>query len=192
MNYFLCILIMYSTIFSSSYAVELNERIRQLLPGLLVEFNIEPKIPDDYVAMAASGNLNTYDWIYWGPKEVLETYFKDENSLKTPLIRTKLSANVAQTGLNCFNDSDLNKEFFAKQVEKDPESCSYKEYKWGKYPVFAVKMTMMNLPVYVAHVGLNAEGGWVLMFNLVYPKREKGPSESDVAFWNDFLENTKG
>lgn len=168
-----------------------NSRTNELIPGLAVEFNIEPMIPENYVAMAPSGNPDPYDWIYWGPKDVLEKYFKDENSLNVPIIRTKLSANVAQTGPNTFSD-DQFKPMIEQQSKKDPKGFSYNEYFWGKYPVHASLMTMMGTKVYMAHVGLNAEGNWVMLFNLVLPKRPNGPTAEDVAFWNNFLEKTKG
>ena len=79
-------------------------RILDLLPNLLCPFAVDPGIPADFVALSPRGTLDPYDWIYWGPKDVLKAYFENPASLKTPLIRVKLSANVAQTGPNSFNN----------------------------------------------------------------------------------------
>ena len=70
-------------------------RILELLPNLLCPLAVDPGIPADFIALSPKGTLDPYDWIYWGPKDVLKAYFEDPASLKVPLIRVKLSANVA-------------------------------------------------------------------------------------------------
>ena len=83
-------------------------RILELLPNLLCPLAVDPGIPADFIALSPSGTLDPYDWIYWGPKDVLKAYFENPTSLKVPIIRVKLSANVAQTGPNSFHKASWN------------------------------------------------------------------------------------
>ena len=68
-------------------------RIRSLLPDLLLDFGVEPAIPEDFIAMSPRGKPNLGEWIYWGPKEVLEKYFTTpEHRLDSAVIRVQLDA----------------------------------------------------------------------------------------------------
>lgn len=153
--------------------------IKNLLPGLLIPFDITPAIPDKFIAMTPTGKLDLYDWIYWGPRQVLENYFKNPNSLNQPLIRVKLSANIAQTGPREFNRGNL-------------QGIEVTNYQWGPYPVIASETTMFGKKAFVAWAGLNdPQSGWTLMFNLVYPEKQGHPDANDMAFWKHFLSQTK-
>lgn len=162
-------------------------RILELLPNLACPLAVEPSIPDDFIALSPSGNIDPYDWIYWGPKEVLSAYFKNPDSLKVPILRVKLSANVAQTGPNSFN----NEEGLKMMKKEASKEFSYTESKWGDYPVFAVRTKLEDQLVFTTWVGLNdPEGGWTLMFNLVYPHKKGPPNEEARQLWESLIMKT--
>lgn len=155
-------------------------RIVEMLPNLMAPLAVDPGVPDDFVALSPHGKLNPYDWIYWGPKEVLEAYFKDPSSLSEPVLRVKLSSNVAQTGTDSFTS------------DKDQSQLPTERLRWGEYPLRASKVTMMGTTAFIAWVGLNdPEAGWTLMFNLVYPDNKGHPDAKDIALWETFLKTTK-
>jgi hypothetical protein len=109
----------------SSYSGDSSRQVRcknnyiLLLPNLLCPLAVDPGIPADFVALSPNGILDPYDFIYWGPKNVLIAYFKDPSSLKVPLIRVKLSEMVAQTGPNSFHKSFM--EYLKKLRQEDPK-----------------------------------------------------------------------
>ena len=160
-------------------------RILDLLPNLITPLAVDPGVPTDFVALTPSGNLDPYDWIYWGPKNVLEAYFKDPTSLKEPLIRVKLSGNVAQTGLNSFNNE--NPRELAALKRMSPKDFASIRTQWGNYPVFAIRTKMNGKVLFTAWTGLNAPEGWTLMFNLVYPEKKGHPTKKDRQLWENFL-----
>ena len=103
-------------------------RILELLPNLLCPLAVEPGIPADFVALSPEGILDPHDLIYWGPKDVLKAYFNDPSSLKVPLLRVKLSANVAQTGPNSFHKIFM--EYLKKLKQEDPKGFRNRLYQW--------------------------------------------------------------
>lgn len=160
-------------------------RILELLPNLSCPLAVDPYLPADFIALSLNGVLDPYDWIYWGPKEVLNAYFKDQTSLKEPLIRVKLSGNVAQKTPGSLPKD--HEEALKKMMQNDPQSY-YRESKWGDYPVDAVKIKMAGQTIRTAWVGLNDQGsGWVLMFNLVTPDNNETAAEN---LWNNFITKT--
>jgi len=163
-------------------------RISQLLPNIFYPLLVEPAIPANFVAMAPSGDVDLYDWVYWGPKDVLETYFKNPNSLENAVIRVKFSGNVAQISPDTFGNGV---EEHVKQLKQaDPQSVIQK--RWGQYPVVAIKEKMGNKIFNIAWVGLNVpDAGWTLMFNLIYPVNHREPSKEDEALWNTFITETE-
>ncbi|MBS0654392.1 MAG: hypothetical protein JSR46_01320 [Verrucomicrobia bacterium] len=162
-------------------------RILQLLPNLCIPLAIDPAIPNDFVAMSPNGNVDVYNWVYWGPKDVLETYFKTD-SLKSPVLRVKLSTNTRQTGANSFSDDAKVDEM----KKNGPAGFLSSKMMWGDYPVHALQTTVMDQTIYMAWVGLNdPQAGWTLMFNLVYPQEEGHPDKQDLALWENFLSGTK-
>lgn len=177
--------------FENKNDVKSDLRILELLPNLLCPLAVDPAIPEDFVALSPTGRLDLFDWIYWGPKEVLEKYFKDPDSLNMSLIRVKLSGNVAQTGPNSFSDEESTKALKMLQ-KKDPKACTFLETNWGNYPVHTVRMTMMGKTIFTTWVGLNdQESGWTLMFNLVYPEKKGHPNANDFQLWENLLRKTK-
>lgn len=174
-----CICFIYLSI--TTLNAESNLRILELMPNLLCPLAVDPALPADFIALSPTGNLSTYDWIYWGPKETLEAYFKDQTSLKQPIIRVKLSANVAQ---KTFGKLEKDAGLTAL-LQNDPQSTFY-ETKWGAYPVQSVKAKLGEQVIRLAWVGLNdPESGWIMNFNLITP------NEASVEpFWSDFINKT--
>lgn len=165
-----------------------NLRIKELLPSLVKSLAVEPAVPADFVEATPEGSVSLYDWTYWGPKDVLEKFFKNPDSLDVPLLRVKLSGNVAQTGADSFSDEDS----FMKIKEMNPSAFSMVKTKWGSYPVRAIQTEIEGHKLAMAWVGLNdPESGWVLMFNLVYPNKEGRPNKEDLKLWDDFISKTE-
>lgn len=162
-------------------------RILDLLPNLLYPLAVEPGIPSDFIALSPRGNLDPYDWIYWGPKEVLKAYFDNPTSLKTPILRVKLSSSVVQTGLHSFNN-----EKSLKILEKeDPKGFACIETQWGDYPILAIRTQKEGQLIFMAWVGLNDPGaGWSLIFNLVYPDKKDRPNKEDRQLWESLIMKT--
>lgn len=171
--------------FTDSLEAKNDLRILNLLPNLLKPLAVEPGIPEDFVALSPTGILDPCDWIYWGPKDVLEAYFKNPSSLEAPILRVKLSANVVQTGPNSFSD-----EAFLDSLKKeDPNACF--ETKWGDYPVCAIKARIEGNLIFMAWVGLNdPEAGWTLLFNLVCSDEKGHPNKQDRKLWENLLIKT--
>ncbi len=153
-------------------------RCLQLIPALVCPIGVDFAIPNKFVALSPKVTPHPTDWIYWGPAEVLTQYFKNPSSLNQPIIRLKLSTNVAQSELN---DKPNLKGSGLKLI-----SSSQKE--WGMYPLLEIEAKSRSNKIYTAWVGLNDCSGTTVMFNLVYPKHQ--PSNQDLAFWNTFLEKT--
>lgn len=190
---FLCIFIinpLIATFQKDKSEVKNDLRILNLLPNLLCPLAVDPSIPEDFIALSPSGTLHLYDWIYWGPKEVLETYFKNPTSLEVPILRVKLSADVAQTSPNSFNNERTTE--FLKMLKKEyPKEFASIETQWGDYPILAIKSKLEDSLVFIAWVGLNdPEGGWTLMFNLVYPDKKGHPNKKDRQLWESLLMKT--
>lgn len=162
-------------------------RILELLPNLLIPLAIEPGIPEDFVALSPKGALDLYDWTYWGPEDVLKAYFENPASLKSPIIRVKLSSNTAQTGPHSFNGG--NDEWLLKMKKEDPAFASI-ETKWGAYPILAVRTKIEDKLIFMAWVGLNDPSGWTLMLNLVYPEKKGHPTKKDRQLWESLLMKT--
>lgn len=162
-------------------------RILELLPNLLFPLAVEPGIPEDFIAMSPTGTLDLYDWVYWGPKDVLKAYFENQDSLKTPILRVQLSSNVTQTGPNSFSGM----ESLSILKKNDKKFADYKT-QWGNYPVFSLRTKIADYRTFIAWVGLNdPEAGWTLMFNLVYPRQAGHPNEDDRKLWENLLIQTK-
>lgn len=185
---FVCIFAMhYSTATEESQSAESDLRILSLLPSLSSPLAVEPGIPDDFIALSPQGTLHPYEWIYWGPRNVLKAYFENPASLKVPILRVKLSANTAQIGPHAFSD--------AKSLEllqkKDPYGFASIETQWGDYPILAIRTLVENRLIFLAWVGLNdPQAGWTLMFNLVYPDEDGHPNKEDRQLWERLIMST--
>lgn len=173
-------------------AVEVNGNLRilELLPNLICPLAVEPAVPADFVAMSPRGEPDAYDWIYWGPQDVLKSYFKNPDSLKQAILRVKLSANVVQTGPKAF-DQDM--EAFLEEMHKqNPKGFTHLQQQWGEYPILAIKDERENAACFMAWVGLNdPEAGYTLMFNLVPPANGM-LSKNDKNLWEQLLMGTEG
>lgn len=167
--------------------VKRDLRILELLPNLLCPLAVDPSIPADFTALSPKGTLDPYDWIYWGPSNILKAYFENPASLQIPILRVKLSPNIAQTGPNLFNNEELLKML----RKEDPIGFASIETQWGDYPIFAIRTKRDDQLIFMAWVGLNdPEAGWTLMFNLVYPDKEGHPNKEDRQLWESLLLRT--
>lgn len=171
-------------------AISSEPRICSFLPNLIEQLAVEPGVPENFVALSAKGDPDVFDWIYWGPKDVLEAYFKDPKSLNQAIIRVKLSPVVVQTAPNEFNG---NTEKFVNEVKEaffgnlTAATCN-----WGEYPVVAISAPFENREHNLAWVGLNEfESGTTLLFGLEVPDEPGRPNKADKQFWENFLLNTK-
>jgi len=164
-------------------------RILELLPNLLSPLAVDPAIPADFIALSPKGTLDPYDWIYWGPKDVLKAYFENPTSLKVSVLRVKLSANVAQTDPNSFHKGFV--EPLKMLQQKDPKGFASIETQWGDYPIVAIRTKMEGHLIFMAWVGLNDPGaGWTLVFNLVYPDKKGHPNKKDRQLWESLIMKT--
>lgn len=165
--------------------------ISELLHNPYCLLAIEPYIPENYVAMSPMGSPNLWEWVYLGPKEVLESYFKKPDSLDTPLLRVKFSHGTFQTGPKTFNEDANERKFLEFLKKKDPDFFEG-DIQWGNYPVHTTNVKMKEKKLFLAHVGLNEpDYRWTLLFNLVYPEKEGHPTADDQDFWNNFINKTK-
>lgn len=161
-----------------------NLRILELLPNLSCPLAVDPAVPANFIALTPSGILNPYDWIYWGPKDVLNDFFENPSSLKEPILRVKLSPNTIQIGPN-----SLSNEKFLEMRRDHSKGCTFTKAQWGNYPLIVVQDRIENNAIFMAFVGLNdPEAGWTLMFNLQYPGDE--PNERDCQLWEKIITKT--
>ena len=164
--------------------------ILRLLPELACPFAVDPGVPPHFAAVSPSGKLDARDWIYWGPKRVLENYLENPASLKTPIIRVRLSGNVTQIGPNTFSKALVNTLFEMKKAS--PRAFSSSEFHIGGYPLTAARARVDGKLQFYAWVGLNdPEQGWTLVFNLIYPDEPGHPDERDCELWRQFLMETR-
>jgi hypothetical protein len=162
-------------------------RIAGLIGPIDTPLAVEPAIPADFVAMSPKGKIDAQDWIYWGPKHVLERYFADQNSLESAVLRVKLSEIVKQTSPDGFNkENDALADALAPIGLKRMYDL---RMKWGKYPIYAITAQFEKKWLYAAWVGLADSQGTTLCFELVYPHGK--PNTLDFQLWNTFLDNTK-
>src|SRR5690348_2530805 len=102
MKLLLCALLLLSPgLFAENYGE--NARIFSLLPTMNTPLAVEPHVPKDFVAMSKEGPLDLKNWVYWGPKEALERYFKDSTTLDQPFLRVRMSETVKQTTATNFS-----------------------------------------------------------------------------------------
>lgn len=186
MKNFIAIILFLTALVSECFGDD-QLRIRKLLPeNLLVILAIAPEIPEDFVAMSLKGELDAYDWTYWGPKKVLETYFKDPDSLAQSILRVKIAATSQQEIENPDRDEWIN---MLKQGGY--ENFADVRLKWGSYPVYAIRASTTEEVLFIAWVGLNEPGGWTMKFQLIYPSSRCKPKISDVKLWENFLSKTQ-
>ncbi len=155
-------------------------KIVDLLPNLAYLPSIQPAIPDNFVAMSPEGS-DILDWVYWGPKEDLMAFFKDEASLHNPLIRVTV-ASTTQIGPDQFRQEEL--------LTRIAPDAKIRKLKWGNYPVLEMSYKKDEKLFYFAFVGLNVSPGTTLLFVLHYPEGQE-PNAKSLELWNTFMNNTK-
>lgn len=162
-------------------------RINSLLPHLDSPLAVEPAVPADFVAKSPKGTLDVHEWIYWGPKDVLEAYFQNPASLSRAIIRVKLSESIKQIGPGKFNEEndELVQSFAALNLKRMYDI----KRSWGRYPLYILSAQFPEKWIHAAWVGLDDGAGSVLMFELIYPK--DGATQEDYNLWNDLFANTK-
>lgn len=166
-----------------------NVRIFSLLPTLDAPLSVEPYIPKDFVATSKTGTLDLHDWVYWGPKDQVQAYFKDPASLKQSILRVRLSETVKQVAQDKF--SVENDELCKLLAPMGLKRLFDVHMKWGKYPIYVITAEFQEKWLYTAWVGLSDPQGTTLMFELVYPATGSKPTNEHFELWNQFLDKTK-
>ncbi len=167
-------------------SLQAEERIFSLLPTLDTPLCVTPYIPSDFVAMTKSGKLSFDEWVYWGPKGVLEAYFEKPSSLNRSILRVRLSETVKQLSAEKF--SAENDDMCKLMAPLGLKRLFDLRMKWGKYPIYVITAEFDNKWLYTAWVGLSDPQGTTLMFELVYPGTK--PTPKDFELWDLFLDKT--
>jgi len=155
-----------------------EQKIVDLLPGLKTPLLIEPAIPNSFVLI----EHNESSEYFWGPKGLTNI---DPQTLKEPLIHV-----IVQSGMP---KNKINEIVMSLKVQfSDGFVSTFSN--WGSYPYASIKMMMGFDAQYLACVGL--DDNTTLIFRLIYPTKNafgngNSPSIKDLAFWNNFLKNTK-
>lgn len=170
-----------------------DQRIFSLLPTLDAPLVVEPYIPKNFVAVSKTGTLDAHDWIYWGPKDVIEAYFNDPYSLKQSILRVRLSQTVKQVASTRF--SAENDELCSLLAPMGLKRLYDVRMNWGKYPVYVITAEFQKKWLYAGWVGLCDPQGTTLMFELVYPvtlaDTALKPTNEQFKLWDEFLDKTK-
>ncbi len=162
-----------------------ENRIQKLLPPS-PPLEVNPAIPDNYEAMTPEDNPN--GWTYWGPRGVLEAFFKDSKALSQPVFRVKMS-NAHQAGMGRAN---MDKEALDKLLDQlQATDFQDAEYQWGNYPVYTMNIETPDGTLLIGWVGLNALDDSTLMFEMLYPESRDQPSKEDLDVWLNFLSKTQ-
>ncbi len=164
-----------------------NVRIFTMLPTLDAPLAVDPAIPRNFVALSKDGTFDRNEWIYWGPKEVVEAYFQDQSTLKQSILRVRASETVKQISADKF--SVENDELCKLMAPMGLKRLFDVRMKWGKYPIYAVTAEFQKKWLYTAWVGLSDPQGSTLMFELVYPGTK--PTNEQFELWDVFLDKTK-
>jgi hypothetical protein len=164
--------------------------IQKLMPDYAVFPSIEPYLPKNFIALKHPDPAR-FGELYWGPKDVLETFFlSNGEQLKSAIFAVDISPSLAQIDENSFSDESLltgSIEFFESQGLKNVAAT---KSHWGLHPVMNCRVTSEGEERYVAWIGLN-NGEAVLCIILLYPPNQTSPSEEDLQVWNDFLKKTQ-
>jgi hypothetical protein len=161
---------------------------------------IKPALPQDFIAMGKSGKIDYRDWVYWGPEKVLESFFKNQKSLSTPIIRVKIAENIKQKKFGSLEELDIIDKF-NKNAEFDITSTKINEKilwigSWGSYPIYLINKYGLGRYMQMGYVGLNHESGTVLLFELIF-QRATDTKDLDLKMtlatklWTTFFWETK-
>lgn len=165
-------------------------RINELLPDTFVNLAVNPYIPENFVALPPPDRFMHDDaFVFWGPKDVLEAFFKNPDSLKSSIIKVGFSTSVAQTGPDTFNNKTYQ-ESIKEIQEQIPGKLLHMQHKWGDYPLNVVKIDIQGHCIPMAWVGLNDPNGWTMTFNLISPDKNANLTKADHQLWDDFIKKT--
>jgi hypothetical protein len=161
-----------------------NLRIHELMPQehLFFSLGIEPALPADFISMSFRGKRDYIDWVYWGPKDVLQTYF-DTKSLSEPVIRVSFSYDTNQDMMEQWSDEEIQSQI--------GDVLSIKRGFWGRYPYLLAVYKIEDKIIHAGWVGLDLPERRVLLFNLVKPSKEKEFSDKALQLWDTFFNETK-
>ncbi|NGX62196.1 MAG: hypothetical protein K940chlam9_01690 [Chlamydiae bacterium] len=171
------LIVMIALSFPPLFATSQNRqdlRCLQLLPELVTPLAVEFALPENFISISPNGKSDPCSWTFWGPRDTLEKFLEDPQSIDHPIIGVQITSNVTQSFLD---KQDLS--LFS----------SHKTLNWGDYPVFTAVGEMFGVSAHIAWVGLNCPSDAVLFFNFIYPGDK--PTEKELALWNNFLEKTK-
>ena len=188
---FFCLILSLFLSFLPLYSEEIDVsqplHISELIPSSsgFITLAIEPAVPKNFTALCKGREVNYADHVYWGPKEVLEAFFKDPDSLSQPIFEV-----YAVEGQSQQTPGVLDEKFFQELVLKNPEFVSYHLAKWGSYPYCELLVHLKNEPTRILCVGLNQDHGVILGFKLLCPKTAQG-KEAGLKLWNTFVQESK-
>ncbi len=176
----LILLMSISSLQSEDVDVTQPLRIHQLIPRDQYAFDlgVDPFLPQNFICLQNPKGICP-EWLYWGPEEDLKAFFEDPRSLKVPIIRARLCAQITQQIVETAIKASNRKELESKL------KCSIISKTWGCYPLFAIALTHER--EYAAYVGLNYEN-YALQLHLIIPA---GEDKAALNLWNNFLNRTK-
>lgn len=174
--------------YGSSREIDVTQtlRIHQLMPqkDLLISLGVEPALPPDFIALSKKGEIDYSDCVYWGPENVLKAYFKDPNSLSTPILKVRIADFITQSQLKDFHRN------FLKEASKG-ELKFIHSGNWGSYPYYCLEYdTPEAEKTHLGLIGLNEDSDSVLAFILVSPKKEIDQGQG-LKLWENFFKQTK-
>jgi len=163
-------------------------RIVELLPNVVCgRLPMEPRIPENYIAMYKTENPNMVDTLYWGPKEVLEKYFEDENSLDQPIISVKpytLEASFNQKNGWTVHDSTMDNPQARRTYF---EMLGYGNHNDFFYPLYLENISYPDRMRHRAFIAIQEIEEHTLEFELIYPKNQPFPTYEQMSFWREFI-----
>lgn len=170
---------------SEEIDVSQNLRILELLPRdeVVTPICISPAVPQNFISKDPDGKHDIYDWIYWGPEETIQAFFKDRKSLKEPILRVTLSSSFQQE----YGKLDL--AMIKSQFGNIQDQFQFKTGHWGDLPYVLADGIVKGVHKNVVFVGLNQEGH-VYCFWLVPPEDPK-LYPTAAKFWEKFIAETK-
>lgn len=188
---------------SASLSAVTADYLCQFFPEIICPPQVCLGIPDDFVSVNGSV-FAKYDTEYgigmegafWGKEEVVNTIRlidlpdgDKQLSPSEPMIWSRLSMNVAQTGPKSFSGSAAD----TFQMLKAMGLSNIKEcwYQWGPYPVRAITASSQNQYFAIAHVGLNYCSN-TLCISMSSPKpMTKSQVKQASILWRNLMSKTK-
>ncbi|MDX8430201.1 MAG: hypothetical protein SNF33_00090 (plasmid) [Candidatus Algichlamydia australiensis] len=164
-------------------------RIKDFIPddALAATLAVDPALPENFIARSPNTDEKDYLMgVYWGSEKAINEYFKDPNTLSEPIIRARLSLNVAQD-----NPAGFDEEKLKKEVKTDyPKGTLHKLGNWGNYQYSLISTVMEGRKLDLGWVCLNDESRAVLFLQLIRPEKGIYSDEKAKKLWNTFFEET--